>query len=285
MKRLVLMVYTFCTISTLSLTAQDSSVLLKIDLLKNRIVLGEPLIVEVSLQNPGTTTVWVVQDLDIIRGACQYLIADTNGVYRAIHQSVYLDWDAKEKPLSAGTQVRHEQVLLYDPERADIIFDRPGVYSLQVQLGARKSNAIQFTVEAPHLELKESTTYRLFQEKNVLRHLQWPLPKVLSNPLEDKLILTCLNERTELTETLACLVAERAIDRDMTRDKAERVLKMLDIPDVAQNPWRSKVVFLKARVCQQLGDNAQSTNLLYRLHKDYPESFDAWSEKRSQGKR
>lgn len=142
-----ILIYFLIILIPLSLTAQENIELaIKTD--KTEYVLGEAVIIYVSLKNVGPTPIEVMRFLEPDYGFVQYSVKDPDG-----NEISFLPWALKENPapqqrLSPEEAVRKEAKIFFGSN--GWTFSKPGSYEIStVYMGNVESNSINITVLSP----------------------------------------------------------------------------------------------------------------------------------------
>jgi hypothetical protein len=122
-----------------------NGLVLKIETEKPNYILGEPIVLYVTLTNTGTAAVGVLDDLEPEANVVHYMITKPGGAQQRFLPYVATCSDAGPKPLAPGQSITDEAKIFFGQN--GWVFTGPGVYQVSATyLGRVNSNTLNLTV-------------------------------------------------------------------------------------------------------------------------------------------
>lgn len=236
---------------------------------KSGLLLGEPLVVSVTLTNAGPTNVSFSPSLFNGTSHAGYMVSLDGRDFQWIGSMVVHDPPAATKVLSSGDTFKHEQVLVYDGRTDGLALPRENDYFVRVDYRGHKSNVLKIQVKSPESESDVKWTRRL-GSKEVLHMLTLPSWRTDA-------AVKVLNECASETSTYSPYAVFALASGDKNKTNA---LAMFGRLDIAGFPLRSQALLGQARINEELGNIQTARQQFERIVNEFPNTSAATDARR-----
>ncbi|UCG17603.1 MAG: nuclear transport factor 2 family protein [Phycisphaerales bacterium] len=262
--------------------ADQSQIGLRISAAKDgTYLLGEPVVVNVTLTNIGPGVASVSPDLSLLTSSAYYQISLNGQEFSDVDIGVHDEPSTRITKLHPGEEILHHETLLYDASVDGLLFPKAGEYHIRVkwyhpeQGHAVTSNDLAIVVRHPWDH--EFEGMRVMANSSVAQ--------VLLGLSSDSAGLQEL-EKVATTETpyapyAALCLAQRELRRNELgmgvrqarahrRKRLEKAMVLLDKADKQEFQLLDEVVFLKAQAYWDLGRHKEARAQFERVANDFP---------------
>jgi hypothetical protein len=248
------------TVFSQSSSGDQSAIRLAISSAKRQWLVGEPVVLQVTLTNTSQSAEEVLPQLQKEVGLIHYFISNDNREYRRVTPYLYRDPSKGPVSLAPNESLYHEETLIYNPIQKDLLFPSAGRYYVRAewhQTRPVQSNVLEIEIVPPSTALDQKVLEIIRSPQVMVQMAGFANNEDVWNKLA-----WIAQQDSRYSPYAAFFLAS-------SREKPAEALQLLAKADVQDFPLRSQVVYKKARTYLAMGENEKAREQLNRLRSEF----------------